>query len=185
VYKPMHVITDEEFDAQERRADEWAKQHWSEQIQQGRIESDKRRDQSRQEMKKEFPFTAIVKGGYPELDNAHRWCWNNISPRHGKCEYEHLSEYPGCPLVKMTEYIENGTYKDKEGKEHFWEDKKYKEVELHEHEGVWNYVWLGKTGYDYGDGEFYFNNEADRDAFVTAVPTIGLGERYEKEKKEQ
>lgn len=176
-YKPMHVNSQEEFDAQERRAAEWAKQHWSEQHQHGRIESNKRRDEQRQDKKKDFPFTVIVEGSWPELDNAERWLWENIGPRHGKC-HDQYSEYPGCPLVRATEYVETGSYKDKEGKEHFWEDKRYKEVEEHEHEGSWVVLGLGKTGYDYGNAEFYFKNEADRDAFVTAVPAIGFGERY-------
>jgi hypothetical protein len=136
-------------------------------------------EEKRQKLFLEFPFGVLVQGVYPELDNACRWCWQNVSPMKGRCEYQHGSEYPGCPLVLATEYITEGSYTDKDGKKWDWKDKNYKKVEPHEHEGNWVCYFLGKTGYDYGFQEFYFKNKADRDAFEKAVPTIGLGERYE------
>jgi hypothetical protein len=178
-YNNLNVWTEEKFIADEERRRQWGKEHWSEEMQKQCAESDKERDEKRQEYRREFPFTAIVEGSYPETDNACRWCWNNVSPRHGKCQWEHHSEYPGCPLVLVTEYITEGTYKDKDGKVEKWKEKCYKEVEVHDHVGLWADHWLGKTGYDYGHMEFYFKNESDRDAFVKAVPTIGFGERYE------
>jgi hypothetical protein len=178
-YKPMNVRSEEDFNTEERKHDEWCQQHWDEKTRQGRLESHKRREEKRQELREKFPFTCIVQGSYPEVDNANSWCWDHFGPRDGKCEYEHTSEYPGCPLVRATMYIQEGSYKDKEGNEHHWKEKAYKEVPAHEHEGVWAEYWLGKTGYDYGNAEFYFKNEADRDAFVSAVPAIGFGDRYD------
>ncbi len=176
-YKAMHTRTLEEFEAEEKRIREWRAANWPADTTERAKESDNQRNENRQEKLKDFPFTCIVEGSYPEIDHATYWCWQHFGAMHGKCGEQH-SEYPGCPLVRATEYITEGSWKDKEGKEHKWTSKEYKEVEPHEHEGTWCEVWLGKTGYDYGNAEFYFKSEADRDAFVTAVPTIGFGERY-------
>lgn len=62
-----------------------------------------------------------------------------------------------------------------------WEEKAFKDVEEHSHVGVWCSMWLGKTGYDYGFSEYYFQNESDRDRFLAAAPTFNIGEKYEKE----
>jgi hypothetical protein len=126
-----------------------------------------------------YPYTAVVEGCYPENDFSHRWCWQKFgSPECKQC-YDHCSEYPACSLVLVTEYIETGTYKDMNGTEHEWKEKRYKEPEKHGHDGTWTTVWLGKTGYDYGFTEYYFLNEVDRDAFVKEAPNLGLGEKYE------
>lgn len=174
----MHIYSLEDFDVEEKRIRESRVIHWSIDMNQRVKESDDRRNELRKEKVKEFPFTCIVKGAYPEIDNATRWCWQHFGPMHGKCLERH-SEYPGCPLVLATEYVIEGCWKDKEGKEHKCTSKGYRDVEPHEHEGIWCEMWLGKTGYDYGNAEFYFKNEADKDAFVMAVPTIGFGEQYD------
>jgi hypothetical protein len=137
-------------------------------------------EENRKEALGKFPYTTVVEGVYPEMDFAHRWCWHEFgSPEYKQC-YEYGSEYPACPLVLATEYIETGTYKELDGTEHQWKEKCYKEVEKHSHDGGnWTTVWLGKTGYDYGFSEYYFLNEVDRDAFVKEVPNMGLGEKYE------
>lgn len=133
----------------------------------------------RKEAFSKFPYTAVVEGIYPEHDFSHRWCWQKFgSPEYKQC-HEYGSEYPACSLVLATEYIETGSYKDKDGVEHTWKEKRYKEVEKHSHTGTWTTVWLGKTGYDYGFSEYYFLNEADRDAFVKEVPNFGYGENYD------
>ncbi len=130
----------------------------------------------------EFPHVVVVEGCCPTTDNAHRWCWDHFGPHHGKCEWEHNSEYPGCPLVRATEVVTHGETID-DGKSWPWADKNYHAVPPHDHEGPWSSFWLGKTDYDYGFTEFCFKNEADRDAFVEAAPGIGLGDRYDKENK--
>lgn len=70
------------------------------------------------------------------------------------------------------------SYTDKDGKLHEYEITS-RDPGDHGHEGTWNIFWLGKTGYDYGFTEWQFSKESDRDAFVTAIPTFGLGENYE------
>jgi len=128
---------------------------------------------------KRFPYSAIVEGHYPEGDTATRWCWQQFGPMNCEECYDYSSEYPGCPLVLATEYTETGVYKDKNGEEHRWQEKRYKKPEKHNHEGIWEIIWLGKTGYDYGFYEFCFKNEADRDKFLEAAPSFGFGENYE------
>jgi len=102
-----------------------------------------------------------------------------------QCEecHESSSEYPGCPLVLATEYIQTGWYLTNTGKRVYWSNKAYIEekVPKHSHEGTWIAFWLGKTGYDYGLSEYYFQNESDRDRFLAATPIFTLGEKYEKE----
>lgn len=178
MYNPMNVLTEEQFSAQKASCNKWIKENWPEQLQKSTTESDNAKQLQREELRKNFPFSAIVEGVYPEIDNAALWCWEHFGDKDGKCQWEHTSEYPGCPLVRATCFIEEGKYPDKEGKMHDWSEKRYKQVEVHEHVGVWTELFLGKTGYDYGNAEFYFKNEADRDAFVSAVPNIGLGENY-------
>lgn len=173
----MKLSTYEKWYEDEIDRREWILKHHPDQIK-SQDDVEARHREKRERFRKEFPFTAVVEGHYPETDNASRWCWRNISPPHGPCLYEHYSEYPGCPLVLATEYIQEGSYLDNQGVTHTWAQKCYKEVEPHEHEGSWTSLWLGKTGYDYGFMEFYFKNEADRDAFVRAVPEIDLGEKY-------
>jgi hypothetical protein len=133
----------------------------------------------RDETLKKFPFTVIVEGCYPEGDFACRWCWRQFGPMHTEECAESYSEYPGCPLVQATEYLHHYTYKDSDGTMKEDSEKQYKKPEKHAHEGNWTIVWLGKTGYDYGFSEYYFKDEANRDAFIIAVPSFGLGERYD------
>ena len=132
---------------------------------------------NRNKIHKDFNYKVVLKGFFPEHDFASRWCWLNIGPCDGKCVEQH-SEYPGCPLVLATETIVKGSYKDKNGIEHQWERKDYKAPGEHFHEGVWRGNWLGKTGYDYGYGEFCFKNESDMERFIAAVPTFNFGESY-------
>ena len=122
-----------------------------------------------------FPFSTVLKGYYPEHDFAIRWCWQNISPANGTCSDYH-SEYPACPLVLETSYLERGTLKDKTGKEAAWETVRYENPGEHRHEGVWCSIWLGKTGYDYGFQEYCFLNDHDRKRFLSAFSTFTFGE---------
>lgn len=140
-------------------------------------------ENKRKEAKEKFPFTTIVEGYYPEMDYSARWCWQNFGPIDCKECHETYSEYPGCPLIQATGYIDTGTYKDSAGIEHPWKEKRYKgeDVEKHSHEGVWTSVWFGKTGYDYGFTEICFKNEADRDKFIEAAPSFNFGENYEED----
>jgi hypothetical protein len=87
------------------------------------------------------------------------------------CE-EHLSYYPGCSIILSTAYTEKITCVDKDGNTKEWEDVCYKEEEeQHGHEGIWTFFWLGKTNYDYGFGEYYFQKESDRDRFLEVICT--------------
>ena len=132
----------------------------------------------RDEALKKFPFTVIVEGCYPENDFAHRWCWQQFGPpQYEECN-DHYSEYPGCSLVlAIDEYTIKKNYKDSNGVYHEY-DFHTRDPGKHSHDGTWTTVWLGKTGYDYGFTEYYFKSEANRDAFIAAVP-FGLGEKYE------
>lgn len=134
-------------------------------------------EEKRAEFAKQFAYTAVVEGNYPEQDYLTRWAWQQFGPMQCEECCESYSEYPACPLVQATEYTYNYTYKDIDGTMKEDSEKQYKKPEKHGHEGVWTTVWLGKTGYDYGFMEFYFKNEADRDAFLKAE--FSLGERYE------
>jgi len=180
-HKNIHLSTFEKF----FKTEEW-RRNWivenrpAEEL----VAHDKRmtdRDDNRKEISQKFPYTAILEGVYPGHDFASRWCWQNIGICDGKCQEGEGSEYPGCPIVLATEHISSGSYKDQKGVDHAWSEKVYMEVEEHSHEGVWCNKWLGKTGYDYGFSEYYFQNESDRDRFLAAAPTFNLGEKYEKE----
>jgi hypothetical protein len=133
----------------------------------------------RVEARKRFPYSVVVEAHYPVGDFAHRWCWQNFGPMDCKECYEHYSEYPGCPLVlAIQEYKIRKSYTDKNGVVHEY-DYHTRDPGKHNHTGVWLTVWLGKTGYDYGFTEYYFQNEIDRDLFVKEAPNFGLGENYE------
>ena len=124
-----------------------------------------------------FPFSVIVTGYYPESDFAERWCWQKFgSPETEDCLNCH-SDYPGCPLVLVTEQI----------KEYKWEDeieyiKEYRNPGKHSHQGVWTTLWLAKTGYDFGYTEFCFKNEEDYFQFVAFIPDVTFGEQWNNEK---
>lgn len=176
MYERIHVTTYDKWMEHEN----WCKEHWSPDIWANHEKVVQQREQERTELHKKFPYTVMVEGSYPEHDFAARWCWRNFGPKDGKC-YEYSSEYPGCPLVLKTEYIESGTWKDKDGVVHSWQEKAYRNPYDHEHQGNWSVYWFGKTGYDYGIAEYCFKNEQDRDGFLAAVPTFTYGEKYEKE----
>lgn len=134
-------------------------------------------DQRRRELLAPFPYSTVLEGCYPEHDYAIRWCWQNISPRNGICSDWH-SEYPACPLVVATAYVERGTLKNMDGTETPWERVRHKDPGEHEHQGVWSSLWLGKTGYDYGFREYPFAMEGDLERFLAAFPTFTFGEEY-------
>lgn len=127
-------------------------------------------------------FTVTVEGYTPEHDFASRWCWQNIGfIQCDTCGSFH-SEYPGCPLVLVTEYIQTHWYIES-GKKVYWSEKAYVEENIpkHGHKGIWFVHWLRKTNYEYGVSEYYFQNETDRDQFVAEIPIFSLGEHYKKE----
>lgn len=135
----------------------------------------------RDEALKRFPYTVVVEACYPTYDFASRWCWQTFGPMDCKECGDHSSEYPGCELVlAIKEYTMPRAYKDKDGTIHVYNFHS-RDPGKHGHEGTWTIVWLGKTDYDYGYSEYYFKNEADRDKFIEAVPSFGLGENYEED----
>lgn len=136
-------------------------------------------EDKRVEAVKRFPFTVIIEGYYPTNDFACRWTWQQFGPMDCKECGEYGSEYPGCPKVLAIEkHIIRKSYTDKDGKLHEY-DYHTRDPGTHGHEGTWTIVWLGKTGYEYGFSEYYFKDEANRDAFITAVPSFELGELYD------
>lgn len=176
-YDKIHVQSHEEWAAWREKHDKFLEEKQSNfpQIK----ENQDRIDHQQKERKKIFPHTAILEGFYPEHDYVNRWCWQNFGPDDCEKCYDHGSEYPGCPLVLATEYIVKGTTKDKDGTEHPWEEKRYKEVVSHGHKGSWTVIWLGKTDYDFGSAEYCFKEKSDLERFLAAVPSFNLGENYE------
>jgi hypothetical protein len=140
-------------------------------------EVDHQREQNKQrdELLVRFSYSVVATGIYPEHDYACRWCWQNISPADGWC-IDWYSEYPTCPLVMETEHMERGTRTDKSGEVLSCEWKRYANPGEHRHEGQWSFLWLGKTGYDYGYGEYCFTREGDRVNFLAALPTFTWSE---------
>lgn len=122
----------------------------------------------REELQSKFPFVAIVAGGHHQHDIAVRWLYRNVGPQNGPCQ-EVYSEFPGCDLVLATKQQKDG-----------W--SQYSNPGKHEHVGIWQSVYLGKTGYDYGPAEYYFQNENDKDKFLAfALSAETFGEYYTKE----
>lgn len=180
-YKRIHVVTYQEWLDVENKRQQWQQLHYPQHFP-GAIKSHEDRLEKRAEILVKFPYSVILTGSYPEHDFVVRWCWQNMGPMDCKECHEHCSEYPSCHLVLATEYMEKYSYTDADGKLIEGEEKSYKESEAaHGHEGVWTSNWLGKTGYDYGSGEYCFQTETDRDRFLAAAPTFNLGEKYEGE----
>lgn len=177
-YKNIHVSTFEAFFKSEDWRRNWiATNRPVEEL----AAHDKRmadRETKRNAFKVNFPFAVIMEGAYPEHDYVSRWCWQNIGSCDGECHEGEHSEYTGCPVVLATEHVVTGWYNTKDGKRVDWEDVAYNDVEDHSHVGNWCSLWLGKTGYDYGFTEYYFQTESDRDRFLAAAPTFNLGEKY-------
>jgi hypothetical protein len=124
------------------------------------------------ELHDQFPFSAIVEGGYPEWDVAERWCWQTFGPRHGVCDWS--SEYPACPIILAAEKIL--TKVGPAGQEQ--EYMTYSKPIEHSHTGLWTTSWFGKTDYDHGFGAFCFSNENDMNKFIAHVPEVDRGEKY-------
>ena len=104
----------------------------------------------REDRLRRFPYSVMLELAYPELDYAHRWCWQRFGPRDGPCRQKD-SEYKAC--LDETE---------------------------HPHTGKWASYWYVKTDYDFGYNEFYFAGQADRDLFLAHLPDIHWGEHYPK-----
>lgn len=180
-YKKIHIVSRQEWLDVEAKRHKWLEDNYPKNLQ-ATVDSHNARMKQREDIIAKFPYSVILTGSYPEHDYVARWGWQNIGPMDCKECHEHYSEYPGCQLVLATEYIEKGSYPDKDGKVIEWEEKAYKEAEAkHGHEGEWTAFWLGKTGYDYGSSEYCFLKESDRDRFLAAAPTFNFGEKYEKE----
>lgn len=128
-------------------------------------------EQKRQRLLEQFPHVVTVEGAYPEQDFLAQWCWKQFGPKQcEKCSDAGL-DYPGCPLVLATEYIQTGWYEHK-GQRIEWQEKAYKPVEEHGHSGKWTTLWLRKTGYDYGFEDYCFQNPEDRDEFVASFASV-------------
>lgn len=183
MYKKIHIASYDDYLKKENYHRDCAVKNNQDMASYDKMLSDKARN--RQEVLLKFPYSVVLQGVYPEHDFVDRWCWQNFGPRNGPCTDGVHSEYTGCPIVLATEYVSKYSWKDKDGKEHSGEEICYRDVERHSHEGTWQSIWLIKTGYDYGLGEYCFSSEEDRDRFLAAVPTFNLGEKYVKEKEDE
>lgn len=121
MYKGIHVSTVSDYETyveSEKRRRNWILENRPpEEL----VAHDKRvadSEAQRQAILAKFPYSVILAGVYPEHDFVSRWCWQNIGPCDGKCSDGPHSEYTGCPVVLATEYINKGSWKDKEGKDH-------------------------------------------------------------------
>ncbi len=175
-FKPIHLTTFEEMKTKKinwcertNRAVELERLHQSFAL----------TEEQRVLLRASFPFAVVLEGATTEHDFVERWCWQSFGPPTRLQCHDDSSEYPGCPLVLATEEIMVSSYFDKEGKKQEHTYKTYQEVEAHAHDGVWTTKYLGKSGYDYGYNEYYFQNEQDYKKFVEAIPMFGLGENYE------
>ena len=142
---------------------------------QSRLDTQRELDRDRHELLTAFPYSVVAEGISTEHDFAAHWCWQHLGPMHGCCIGAY-TEYPACPLVLATEYYERVVYQGRE-----WVEKRYLHPVAHEHQGVWTYLWFGKTDYDYGYGEYFFSAELDCGRFVSAFPTFTWSEAWNKE----
>lgn len=106
--------------------------------------------QEREDFVHRFPYAVMLELAYPELDYAHRWCWERFGPMDGVCSQKY-SEYKVC--VDETE---------------------------HHHTGKWASHWFAKTDYDFGYNEYYFSAQADSELFLAHLSDIHWGEHYPK-----
>lgn len=104
----------------------------------------------REDLLQKFPHSVMLEMAYPELDYAHRWCWQRFGPMDGSCTQKY-SEYKACS----------------------------DETE-HRHIGKWTSHWFVKKDYDFGYNEFYFVELADRDLLLAHLSDIHWGEHYPK-----
>lgn len=126
-----------------------------------------------------FPYTVLVEASWVEGDVPDRWCWQQFGPRNGPCQ-DHYSEYPACPLVLATRHEKLYTYTEADGTTGESADWEFTKPEEHSHEGVWDCIPLGKTGYDFGFLEWGFTTPERRDRFKDVVESLGFGEQYGK-----
>lgn len=139
----------------------------------------------RKKFKKEYPYVVTYEGSYYFHDDMENWCRENISDKHGKCTWD------DCPYSFDFWYRENRfdellyqrekkqlgprpEYEDKE-KWDIWQEGVHKIISdhydkihdmldcpgEHSHKGVWETLWLEKTGYDYGFQDYGFKNLED------------------------
>lgn len=178
----MEVSTYEALVEEERQHLQYRAEHYPDNyalVAHNREEGLLRINQKRSELRARFPYAVVAEGGYPEHDYARRWCWQNIGPEAGPCS-SWQCDYPGCPLALATEIIERGAWEDKSGEVHNYVQKRHSDPGEHSHEGEWTYLWLGKTGYDFGFSEFYFANETERQNFLAAFPTFNWSADWDK-----
>ena len=114
-----------------------------------------------------FPHVVTVGHHYPAMDRAVRWCWMTFGARHGQCDDNH-SDYPACPLVLAAKRF---VYPDDPEDEPAYEPRS--PVPDHCHIGTWTTLWLGKTGYDYGNQDYCFSTQQQKELFLGYVALIG------------
>lgn len=105
---------------------------------------------ARDRRRSRFPHAVMLQAAYPEIDFADRWCWQHIGPADGACMQRH-SEYPACSFSGA-----------------------------HSHAGKWMSHFFGKTDYDFGYNEWYFEYPLDHQRFLASVGEINWGENYPK-----
>lgn len=52
------------------------------------------------------------------------------------------------------------------------ENYNFRKLDENSPNGLWTELWYGKTGYDYGFSEFFFQNENDLNNFVLQIPNF-------------
>src|SRR5882724_11864353 len=107
-----------------------------------------------------FPFVVTIGCYYPDMDKCVHWCWITFGPKNGKCD-ECDSTSPACPFVLAKSILQ---YTDDPEDAPEW--NRTGTVEVHEHQGTWTTLWLGKTGNDYGNIDFCFSTEQQKELFL-------------------
>lgn len=171
-YLPIHVATLEGWLRQEAWRREWIEKNRPEVEVRSHDERIAKQRADREALASQFPFAVVLEGASPEHDLVSRWCWQHVGPPQCERCLDSHSEYPGCPLVVATGKQVSTSWQDRSGVTRTGHYMKYGEVEEHDHEGTWRTFWWGKTGYDYGVGEFLFSSQADLDRLVAALPEI-------------
>lgn len=181
MYERLHIISQEDYEKWDAARRQREESH--EKFEEYFVTATKSRNEKLAAVSQKFPFTVLTEGGYYDHDFAEKWCWDNVGAKDGPCQEGEMSDWAGCPQVVATSHMIRGWYRRQSGEIVNWTERAYKDVPEHSHQGNWCYVWLGKTGYDYGISAMCFQNESDRDRFAAAVPTFTNLQQLEQERE--
>ncbi len=121
-------------------------------------ESDKRTFRERRAgLPPRFPHVVTVVGHHEEHDECVYWLWMNVGPKDGPC-CQQYSVKPACTTCLAFRPERRGSDGDV-----YWECTD--DIPEHESEGEWRYVYIHKTGYDYGYCDYGFTDPVAAERF--------------------